>query len=191
MGLAITNPNTAYILPGGTDTPPDTPAGHELTFLREVAQQTSLYATVIKNAAGKGKNLSTLYPTAGSNTLADQMKIVAQLISGGLKTRIYVVSLGGFDTHSGQVVAGATETGTHATLMGRISGAITAFMDDAKLQVFESRVLGMTFSEFGRRIKSNASTGTDHGTAAPLFVFGAGVQGGILGTNRFCRPLPP
>ncbi len=183
MGLAISNPNTSYILPGGADTPPDSPAGHELTFLREVAQQTSLYATVVKNAAAKGKNLSTLYPTAGSNTLADQIKIVAQLISGGLKTRIYVVSLGGFDTHSAQAVVGATETGTHATLMGRISGAIAAFMDDAKLQSFESRVLGMTFSEFGRRIKSNASNGTDHGSAAPLFVFGSGVQGGILGTN--------
>jgi uncharacterized protein (DUF1501 family) len=183
MGLAISNPNTSYILPGGADAPPDTPAGHELTFLREVMQATSLYATVVKTAAGKGKNQSTLYPAAGTNTLADQMKIVAQLISGGLMTRIYIVSIGGFDTHSGQAVVGATETGTHATLLGRVSGAIAAFMDDAKLQGFQQRVLGMTFSEFGRRIKSNASTGTDHGAAAPLFVFGGGVQGGILGTN--------
>jgi len=183
MGMAITNPNAGYILPGGVDTPPDTPAGHELSFVREVAEQTYQYATVIKTAAGNGKNLSTLYPTAGSNSLADQMKIVAQLISGGLKTRVYVVSLGGFDTHSGQVVGGAKETGSHATLLGRISSAVTAFMDDVKLQGLEQRVVGLTFSEFGRRIKSNASTGTDHGAAAPLFVFGAGVQGGILGTN--------
>ncbi len=183
MGLAITNPNTSYILPGGADTPPPTPAGHELAFVREVAQQTSQYASVIKTAAGKGKNLSALYPAAGSNSLADQMKIVAQLISGGLKTRVYVVSLGGFDTHSGQVVGGATDTGTHATLLGRVSTAIAAFMDDVKLQGYEQKVLGLTFSEFGRRIKSNASTGTDHGAAAPLFVFGAGVQGGILGSN--------
>jgi uncharacterized protein (DUF1501 family) len=183
MGLAITNPNTTYILPGAGDTPPNTPAGHELTFVREIAEQTSAYGAAIKAAAGKGKNLSTLYPAAGTNSLADQMKIVAQLISGGLRTGVYVVSLGGFDTHAGQAVSGATDTGTHATLLGRISQAIAAFMNDAALQGFQDRVLGLTFSEFGRRIKSNASVGTDHGAAAPLFVFGAGVIGGVVGTN--------
>lgn len=183
MGLAITNPNTSYILPGGVDAPPPTPAGHELAYIREIAEQTSQYAAAIKTAAGKGSNKSTLYPTAGSNTLADQMKIVAQLISGGLRTRVYVVSIGGFDTHSSQVVVGSTATGTHATLLGRVSAGIMAFMDDLKLQGLDDRVLGMTFSEFGRRIKSNASNGTDHGAAAPVFVFGSGVNGGILGTN--------
>ena len=183
MGLAITNPNTTYILPGAEDTPPNTPAGHELTFVREVAEQTSFYGAAIRAAAAKGKNLSTLYPTAGTNSLADQMKIVAQLISGGLRTGIYVVSLGGFDTHAGQTVVGATDTGTHATLLGRISAAIAAFMNDAALQGFQDRVLGLTFSEFGRRIKSNASVGTDHGAAAPLFVFGSGVNGGVVGSN--------
>ena len=183
MGLAISNPNTTYILPGAGDTPPNTPAGHELTFVREVAEQTSLYGASIRAAAGKGKTLSTLWPTAGTNSLADQMKIIAQLISGGLKTGVYVVSLGGFDTHAGQAVSGAADTGTHATLLGRISQAISAFMNDAALQGFQNRVVGLTFSEFGRRIKSNASVGTDHGTAAPLFVFGSGVIGGVVGTN--------
>jgi len=93
------------------------------------------------------------------------------------------VNLGGFDTHSGQVVGGATDTGVHATLMEKISVGITAFMDDLKLQGQDGRVLGMTFSEFGRRIKSNASAGTDHGSAAPLFVFGAKVNGGVIGNN--------
>ncbi len=183
MGLAITNPNATYLLPGGVDVPPPTPAGHELSFVREVAEQTSQYATVIKSAAGRGTNKSTLYPAAGTNSLADQMKIIAQLIAGGLKTRVYVANIGGFDTHSAQVVGGATATGTHATLLGRVSGAIAAFMDDMKLLGQEQRVIGMTFSEFGRRIKSNASTGTDHGAAAPLFVFGAAVNGGVLGSN--------
>lgn len=183
MGLAITNPNTTYILPGAEDTPPNTPAGHELTFVREVAEQTSLYGAAIRNAASKGKTLSTLWPTAGSNSLADQMKIVAQLMSGGLRTGIYVVSLGGFDTHAGQAVGGATDTGTHATLLSRVSVAISAFMNDAALQGFQDRVVGLTFSEFGRRIKSNASTGTDHGAAAPLFVFGSNVNGGVVGSN--------
>lgn len=183
MGMAISNPNATYILPGAVDVAPDTPAGHELTFVREVAEQTSQYATLIRNAATAGKNLSALWPTSGSNSLADQMKIVAQLISGGLQTRVYVVSLGGFDTHAGQVVGGAADTGTHATLLGRVSGAIAAFMDDAQLQGFQERVVGLTFSEFGRRIKSNASTGTDHGAAAPLFVFGSKVLGGVYGNN--------
>ncbi|HXX62940.1 MAG TPA: hypothetical protein VEO56_04005, partial [Bacteroidota bacterium] len=105
MGIAVTNPNTTYFLPGGADTPPNTPAGHELTYIREVAQQTQSYSTSIKTAAGKGKNLSTLYPASGQNPLADQLKIVAQLISGGLASRIYVVNLGGFDTHANQVTS--------------------------------------------------------------------------------------
>lgn len=183
MGVAITNPNSTYTVPGGEDTPPATPAGHELTYIRLIAQQTQVYTVAVKAAAAKGTNVSTLFPAAGTNMLADQLKIVAQLISGGLSTRVYVVSLGGFDTHSGQVVVGATDTGAHATLMSKLSVAITAFMDDLALQRQDGRVVGMTFSEFGRRIKSNASNGTDHGTAAPLFVFGAKVNGGIIGAN--------
>jgi uncharacterized protein (DUF1501 family) len=183
MGIAITNPNSSYLLPGGEDTPPATPAGHELAFIRQIAQQTQQYSTVIKTAAGKGTNKSTLYPAAGQNSLADQLKIVAQLVAGGLKTRVYVVNYGGFDTHSAQVVAGTTDTGTHATLLGRVSLAIAAFMDDLKLLGQDQRVVGMTFSEFGRRVKSNASAGTDHGAAAPLFVFGANIQGAVVGAN--------
>jgi uncharacterized protein (DUF1501 family) len=183
MGLAVTNPSSSYILPGGSDTPPNTPAGHELTFIRQVAQETQLYTAGIKTASSKGTNVSTLYPAAGKNSLADQMKIVARLISGGLKTRIYIVNIGGFDTHASQAVSGATETGTHATLLGKLSDAIYAFQDDLRLQALEDRVIGMTFSEFGRRIKSNASLGTDHGTAAPMFVFGTGVSSGVYGTS--------
>lgn len=185
MGLAIANPNSTYILPGGpTDPPPNTPAGHELTFLRTVAEQTQQYSASVKGAAGKATNKSTLYPTAGQNPLADQLKVVAQLIAGGLKTRIYVVNLGGFDTHSAQVAStGGTETGYHATLLGKLSLAIAAFQDDIHLLGIEDRVVGMTFSEFGRRIKSNGALGTDHGSAAPLFLFGTNVNGGVIGSN--------
>ncbi len=184
MGMAVTNPNSTYILPGGSDIPPDTPAGHELTFVREVAEQTQQYSSAIKGAAVKGTNKSTLYPSAGTNSLADQLKIVAQLISGGLKTRIYVVGLGGFDTHASQVAStGGTDTGAHANLLGKLSAATMAFEDDLTLMGLDRRVVGMTFSEFGRRIKSNASLGTDHGTAAPLFVFGTSVNNGVIGPN--------
>lgn len=186
MGMSITDPKSFYQFVTGTvDPAPNTPAGHELTYIRLVAQQTQQYSGSIKNAATKNNpaNLSTRYPAAGTNTLADQLKIVAQLIAGGLKTRVYMVSLGGFDTHAAQVVNGSTDTGTHATLLNRISVAVDAFQDDIKKLGVADRVLGMTFSEFGRRIKSNASLGTDHGAAAPLFVFGTKVNGGIYGNN--------
>ena len=190
MGLAVTNPNATYFLPGGSDTPPATPAGHEITFIRQVAQATQTYTSSIKTAASKGKNLSTLYPAAGQNSLADQLKIVAQLIAGGLQTRIYVVNIGGFDTHSVQVTASDTTLGAHATLLGKLSLGITAFEDDLRLMGAQDRVLGMTFSEFGRRIVSNASLGTDHGTAEPVIMFGTKVNAGIIGTSPVLPATP-
>jgi hypothetical protein len=183
--MAITSPTSFYqLLTGGVDDAPDTPAGHELTFIRQVAQQTSVYADRIKAAAEKVPVQSPLYPAPGANKLADQLKIVAQLIAGGLKTRIYITSLGGFDTHAGQVdeTAGA-EYGDHADLLGKLSHAILAFQEDLRMLRADHRVVGMTFSEFGRRIKSNASFGTDHGEAAPLIVFGKAVKQGITGVN--------
>jgi len=121
------------------------------------------------------------YPT--NNSLADQLKIVARLVKGGLKTRVYMVSIGGFDTHSTQVNQTDTTTGAHANLMKQLSDAIKAFMDDLKFLGVQKRVYGMTFSEFGRRIKSNSSLGTDHGAAAPVILFGEYVAGGVLGNS--------
>ncbi|MBI1803927.1 MAG: DUF1501 domain-containing protein [Ignavibacteriae bacterium] len=185
LGMAITSPTSFYqLITGGVDAAPNTPAGHELTFIRQVAQQTQQYATVIQAAASKGKNYSTLYPSPNTNSVADQLKIVAQLIGGGLKTRLYIVNLGGFDTHSSQVdTTQGPATGQHANLLGKLSVAMTAFQDDLQLMGAQDRVIGMTFSEFGRRIISNASAGTDHGTAAPMFIFGRKVAPGIVGSN--------
>jgi Protein of unknown function (DUF1501)/Secretion system C-terminal sorting domain len=95
---------------------------------------------------------------------------------------VYMVSFGGFDTHSVQANTDTT-TGSHATLLGRVSAAIKAFQDDIKGLGVEDRVVGMTFSEFGRRIKSNSSVGTDHGAAAPMFLFGSKIDPGMLGVN--------
>jgi len=181
MGMSISNTSSFYNLVNNVQDPaPNTPAGKELTYIRTVARQTQQYADVIKNAAAKVTQQGT-YPT--SNTLADQLKIVARLVKGGLRTRVYMVSMGGFDTHATQVNTTDTSTGTHATLLQRVSDAIKAFQDDLKFLGVEDRVVGMTFSEFGRRIKSNGSTGTDHGAAAPLFLFGKNVNGGITGTS--------
>ena len=181
MGMSITNPTSFYNLVSGTTDPvPNTPAGKELKFVRLVVQQTQKYSTVIRDAANR-VTLQSTYPA--NNSLADQLKIVARLIKGGLKTRIYMVSFGGFDTHSVQVNAADHTIGAHATLLQRVSDAVKAFQDDLRFLQIENRVTGMTFSEFGRRIKSNSSVGTDHGAAAPMFVFGSQVDGGVLGNN--------
>nr|MBP7511072.1 hypothetical protein [Bacteroidia bacterium] len=101
LGMSITDPTNFYNFVNGTvDPAPNTPMGHELSFVRLVAQQTQQYSGSIKGAADKAVNLSTLYPSKGANTLADQLQIVARLVAGGLKTKVYMVSLGGFDTHS-------------------------------------------------------------------------------------------
>lgn len=181
MGMSISDPVNFYNLINGIQDPaPNTPAGDELTYIRTVARQTQQYSDVIKEAALRVTQQAA-YPS--NNSLADQLKIVARLVKGGLKTRVYMVSIGGFDTHSVQVNSGDTTTGSHATLLLRVSDAIKAFMEDLKFLGVEKRVLGMTFSEFGRRIKSNASTGTDHGAAAPLILFGEYVNPGIVGNN--------
>jgi uncharacterized protein (DUF1501 family) len=107
---------------------------------------------------------------------------VARLIAGGLKTKVYMVSTGSFDTHAKQTETDTT-TGNHAKLLQRVSEAIGAFMTDLQFLQIDNRVMGMTFSEFGRRIKSNASGGTDHGAAAPVFYFGNAIKQGVIGTN--------
>lgn len=179
MGMSISNTSNFYNLINGIEDPaPDTPAGKELKFIRTIAEQTQQYATVIKAAATQTVQQVT-YPV--KNSLGDQLKIVARLIRGGLKTRIYMVNYGGFDTHSSQVDNADNTKGVHANLLMNVSDAIKAFQDDLKFLGVQDRVVGMTFSEFGRRIKSNGSDGTDHGSAAPLFVFGKNVIGGVLG----------
>jgi uncharacterized protein (DUF1501 family) len=181
MGMSISNPTSFYnLLNGVQDTAPNTLAGKELQFIREVAKQTTAYATVVKNAALKVTQQST-YPSA--NPLGDQLKIVARLIKGGLKTKVYMVSYGSFDTHSLQTDSANHSIGRHADLLKIIGDAIKAFQDDLKYLNIEDRVMGITFSEFGRRIKSNSSAGTDHGAAAPLFIFGSNAIRMVHGNN--------
>ncbi|MCA9298057.1 MAG: DUF1501 domain-containing protein, partial [Phycisphaerales bacterium] len=122
------------------------------------------------------------YPTSG---LARQLSMIANMIRAGLPTRVYYATLGGFDTHAGQ--GGAQ--GSHANLMRTFSDAMLAFYQDLKAQENDRRVLTMSFSEFGRRVRQNASGGTDHGTAAPLFLFGPMVKAGILGNHPSLRDL--
>lgn len=154
--------------------------GMQLQFLRTAISQSNAYADTISEAAGSGTNMAA-YPE--DNRLAQQLKIVAQLISGGLETSVYIVSQGGYDTHADQVSDGDTAVGEHAQLLQSLSSAIEVFQQDLEMLGVNERVVGMTFSEFGRRVKSNDSFGTDHGTAAPLFVFGSCVNPTVLGDN--------
>ncbi|MEM9723478.1 MAG: DUF1501 domain-containing protein, partial [Bacteroidota bacterium] len=155
----------------------------ELEFIRQSVNQANQYFDVLQIAAEQGKNYSNLY-SQGGNPLSDQLKIVAQLISGGLQTPVYVVNLGGFDTHANQVDPQGDHTGgRHGVLMDNLSKAVLAFQDDLERMNAADRVLTMTYSEFGRRIASNASFGTDHGTAAPVFLFGTQVNPMIHGNS--------
>lgn len=192
MGIAINNTEDPLNLTGSIYIDPVTPdcRGGKLAFVRNVQRQTDLYGDVIHAAAQPGCNMSTLYPTgnAPGSKLAQALKIVAQLICGGLKTRIYWVSETGFDTHAQQVLASDHTLGTHADLLKGVSDSIRAFQDDLQLLGVADRVIGMTFSEFGRRITSNGSGGTDHGSSEPVFLFGDKVIPGMLGTNPAIDP---
>lgn len=159
--------------------------GNELSYIRETIRQTNAYSSTVSEAYDKGTNLVD-YPEDSS--LAQQLKIVSRLIAGGLQTKVYVVFLGGFDLHGNQVVEGETTTGSHADLLSELSQAVNVFQNDLVQLGIDERVMGLTYSEFGRRIQSNFSLGTDHGTAAPMFAFGSCVKPGILGDNPQIDP---
>ena len=170
------NPGTA--LASNTGNIPDNCYGNALSFVNDTVKQTNAYANVIKTASAAGNNLSQKY---NDSDLSEKLKHVAKLISGGIKTKVFVVQLGGFDTHDNQIIEGDRKTGRQGSLLQELSDAIDAFQDDLELLKIDNKVMGMTYSEFGRRIRSNGGLGTDHGTAAPLFVFGTCANNTILG----------
>lgn len=179
LSHTVENPfDRTFLAPGGNTPLPEDNYGEQLGFLRNAIEQTNSYGERIQEAATNGSS-SASYP---DSDLAEQLQHVVRMISGGLKTKVYVVTLGSFDHHSDQT-NGNNTTGEHANLLRILSGCIKAFQEDLASAGLSQRVMGMTFSEFGRRIRSNGSRGTDHGTAAPLFVFGDCVSGTILGDN--------
>lgn len=155
--------------------------GSHMAFLSTMIAQTNAYSVRVKAAADAGNSTSTLYDM--TNPLSVYMSNIAQMISGGLKTKVYIVNVNGFDTHGDQVDSTDLTKGLHADLLKSISSAVKSFQDDLALLGIEHRVAGMTFSEFGRQIASNSSFGTDHGDAAPLFLFGTCISQSILGPN--------
>lgn len=177
MGYNTSNPDDLLnIILRVTDPAPNNDYGNELTFLRLMKNQSNAYAGAIRNAYDNSQNLVT-YPSP--NALAEQLRIVARLISGGLKTPVYIVKHPNtFDTHEYQIDQTDRTQGAHADILRILSQATTAFQSDLEAISTEvaDRVLGMTFSEFGRRITSNASLGTDHGTGAPILLFGTALN---------------
>ncbi|MGZ8921532.1 MAG: DUF1501 domain-containing protein, partial [Limisphaerales bacterium] len=141
-----------------------------LDYLERTALDAQISSEKILKISRAGKN-QVSYP---GSQIANSFKLVARLIAGGLPTRVYYVSQGGFDTHTNQA-------GSHERLLRDFSTAVKAFTDDLKAQGNANRVLVMTFSEFGRRVAQNANGGTDHGAAAPLFLVGPKLKAGLLG----------
>jgi len=178
---SVVDPTDSTSLPNTGGTNDGTYYGDHMEYLEGIIAQSNQYGQEISNSASQGNNLSTLYDP--NNPLAMQLKDVALMISGGLKTKVYILNVNGFDTHDNQVVDGVTTTGTHADLMKQVSDAVHAFQDDIDQLGLSDRVAGMSFSEFGRQIASNASEGTDHGDAAPLFLFGNCLNTTLYGDN--------
>lgn len=143
-------------------------------FLLRTALDAQVSSDLIRKAVRTRPMVA--YPTTG---LGRQLAMVASMIRSGLRTRVYYVQLGGFDTHAQQ----GGPQGRHAQLLGQYAAAIKAFYADLKAQGNDARVLTMTFSEFGRRVGQNASQGTDHGTAAPMVLAGPMVRAGLIGEH--------
>lgn len=152
-------------------------AGSTLDFLERTALDAQVSSETIRAVAAKTENKAT-YP---GSQLGASLKLVAKLIGGGLPTRVFYVSQGGYDTHTNQTAA-------HGRLLKDLGDSTKAFVDDMKAQGNMGRVLVMTFSEFGRRVNENASGGTDHGAAAPMFIVGNKVKAGLLGKYPSLAP---
>lgn len=149
--------------------------GHEPP-VAEFLQRTALDAVASSARVQDILRRSHEGPAYPGTDLGRRLQLVARLIGGGMSTRVYYVSLGGFDTH-------ANQAGSHERQLQTFDRAVAAFRADLKHQGNDDRVLLLTFSEFGRRVAQNASGGTDHGAAAPLFLFGGGVRGGLHGKH--------
>lgn len=186
-GIALTDPDKFFELGQGLspDEEPmtgDSAFADEFNFIRTIARDSDRYSQVVKGAFDKGKN--TVEYAKG---FAQQLKLIARLISGGLRSKVYMVHMGGFDTHVQQ--QDEANNGLHPSLLNALSTGISQFMMDALQQGFANRVIGATVSEFGRRPFENGSRGTDHGAASVQFVWGNKVKGFLYGNNPNLKDL--
>lgn len=153
------------------------PGEHAIDFLERIALDAKVNAKRIRDIAARGES-SSGYP---QTRIGRELQLIGKMIGGGMTSRIYYATQGGYDTHTGQV-------GSQARLLKEFSDAMAAFIADLQAQGNLDRVMVMTFSEFGRRVAENQSGGTDHGAAAPLFIAGGRMARGIIGSQPSLKP---
>lgn len=154
------------------------------TSLRDLFDLSSTVTPILKEPAPQPIDLPTANGgvAGGNSDLQQQLDVVAKLVAAGSPTRVWSVSLGGFDTH-------ANEKGAQSILLGNVSSSIARFMSQMRATNREKDVVIMVYSEFGRRVKANASQGTDHGTSGPVFVIGDRIKGGFYGDQPSLKNL--
>ncbi|NNF07977.1 MAG: DUF1501 domain-containing protein [Candidatus Eisenbacteria bacterium] len=185
-GVIVDDPDTFFALvnAGFTPSPDDVTTGFagddEFGFIRQVDVESFEYADVIENAASLG-NATGNYPAV---PIGNQLSTIATLIEGNLPTPIYLAAFNGFDTH-------ANQQGNHDTLLDYFARSVDAFLQDMDRIGRKEDVVILSVSEFGRRVGENGSFGTDHGTAAPWFLIGDGVEGGLHGKQPPLDNLDP
>ncbi len=156
----------------------DNPHVARLDFLSRVALDAGQSAARLRGVLqGQRGGVGGRFP---GSRLGRELQTISRLIAGGLETRVYYATHGGFDTH-------ANQDGRHRQLLTQFAEAVAAFYRDLEMRGDHRRVMIVSFSEFGRRVEENASRGTDHGAAAPLFVLGGGVKGGVYGCHPSLR----
>ncbi|MEQ8905529.1 DUF1501 domain-containing protein [Ekhidna sp.] len=167
------------------------PYGQEMNWILGLEDKSEVYIRRLAEIYDSAADTTVTYPETypfnapeGSrrNPLSSQLQLVARLLAGGVKTKVFLVKIGGFDTHASQVESYDPTMGVHSALLYHISSAMAAFQKDLRSRGIEDRVLTMSMSEFGRRVGSNGSYGSDHGTGGPVMMFGLGVKPGIYGT---------
>jgi len=186
VGVALRDPEQFYRMTqiyANAEMVPETPtknigADNPLDFLRRTAMNAEVSADRIRRSI-RNVQRKTEYP---ADPFAQGLKLIAAMIAGKMDTRVYYIALTGFDTHAGQL-------GVHERLLKILGEGLAAFQKDLEALGQAERVLGLTFSEFGRRVAENASRGTDHGQAAPLLVFGKPVKPGLVGAHPSLEKL--
>ncbi len=160
---------------------PDCTYGERLAYLRSVTNNTFTYAKTISDAYNTANNSVEF----SDNGIGRQLAIVSRMIKGNLGTKVYMVSVDGFDTHANQAE-------THTELWEEVSKNIKLFFEDLKTVNRDKEVLAMSISEFGRRAEENGSNGTDHGQAAPILFFGPALEeNGFVGQHPDLNDLDP
>ncbi len=154
------------------------------TSMRNLFSVSTSVQPILKGPAPIAPDLPTANGgnAGGDNNLAQQLDVVSKLIAAGSPTRVWSVSLGGFDTH-------ANEANAQASLLGVVSDSVYRFLNQMKSTTRAADVTVVIYSEFGRRVVGNGSQGTDHGTSGPMFVIGDKVNGGFYGDQPSLKNL--